>query len=53
MAMLGWKEQDKGFKTWGKSRADGEITSSQMISSVGAFVEEVESRFDLLKVAGT
>ena len=51
--MLGWKEQVKGFKTWDESRADGKRTSSQMISSVGALMEELESRFDLLKVVGT
>ena len=51
--VLGCKEQAKGFKTGVESRADGERTSSQMTSSVGAFLKDKESRFDLLKVVGT
>ena len=48
-----WKEEAWGFKTGIGSRADGERTSSQMMSGRGAFVEVKESQFDLLKVADT
>ena len=42
MSAPGWKEEARGFKAGIGSQVDGEIISSQMISSRGAFLEEIE-----------